>query len=70
MLVPAAALGPIDASGKTQAKVVDASGKVSQREVRVGLRTNTTAAVLSGLQAGENVVVGDAPPAQPADKGT
>ncbi|MBP7451988.1 MAG: efflux RND transporter periplasmic adaptor subunit [Ottowia sp.] len=70
VLVPAAALGPIDASGKTQAKVVDASGKVSQREVRVGLRTNTTAAVLSGLQAGENVVVGDAPPAQPADKGT
>ncbi len=67
VLVPAAALGTVDAGGKTQVRVVGANGEVAQRDVQIGLRTNTTAAVLSGLKAGEQVVVGDATPAQPAD---
>ena len=59
VLVPTAALGAVDAAGKTQVRVLDAKGDVAQRDVHIGLRTNTTAAVLSGLSEGEKVVVGE-----------
>ena len=42
-------------------QVVDARGRVSARAVSTGLRTATAVQILSGLKAGENVVVGQAP---------
>ena len=59
LLVPTAALGAVDAACKTQVRVLDAKGDVAQRDVHIGLRTNTSAAVLSGLSEGEKVVVGE-----------
>ncbi len=41
-------------------RVVDAKGRARERAVTTGLRTATAVQVLSGLEAGENVVVGQA----------
>lgn len=63
VLVPAAALGARGADDSYTVRVRDGEGKVSERQVRIGLRTNAQAQVLSGLQAGEQVVIGEAGPA-------
>ena len=42
-------------------RVVDEKGRVHDRAVTTGLRTATAVQILSGLKAGENVVVGQAP---------
>ncbi|WP_457894451.1 efflux RND transporter periplasmic adaptor subunit [Stenotrophomonas hibiscicola] len=52
-----------DSTGKEIfVRVVDAKGRVAQRQVTTGLRTSTSAQILSGLRAGENVVIGQATP--------
>lgn len=65
LLVPTAALGERDAHEVYTVRVVDRRGRVSARQVRVGVRTNATAQVLSGLQSGERVLIGEALPTTP-----
>jgi macrolide-specific efflux system membrane fusion protein len=65
VLVPAAALGARGADDSYTVRVLDSDGKVSERKARIGLRTNAQAQVLSGLEAGEQVVIGEAGPNTP-----
>ena len=39
--------------------VVDSSGKIVDRDVKIGMQTDLYAEVLSGLQEGDLVVIGD-----------
>ena len=61
--VPLTALAePDDKDGnRGTVRVVDAKGRAEERAVTTGLRTATAVQILSGLKAGENVVVGQAP---------
>ncbi|WP_370679164.1 efflux RND transporter periplasmic adaptor subunit [Comamonas sp. GB3 AK4-5] len=60
VLVPAAALGARSADGDSYAvRVLEGQGKLAERQVRLGLRTNAQAQVLSGLAPGEQVVIGE-----------
>ncbi|WP_458998552.1 efflux RND transporter periplasmic adaptor subunit [Stenotrophomonas sp. PSU-St7] len=61
--VPLTALvAPDDMDGnRGTVRVVDAKGRVRKRAVTTGLRTATAVQILSGLRAGENVVIGQAP---------
>jgi len=61
--VPLTALvEPDDKDGnRGTVRVVDAKGRAEERAVTTGLRTATAVQILSGLKAGENVVVGQAP---------
>ena len=61
--VPLTALGESDDKNGNGAtvRVVDAKGRAHERAVTTGLRTATAVQILSGLEAGENVVVGQAP---------
>ena len=54
------------ANGRAQLGVVDADGKVVQREVKVGVMNRVSAQILSGLEAGETVVIGTKAPASAA----
>lgn len=61
--VPLTALSESDdrnGNGAT-VQVVDAKGRAHERAVTTGLRTATAVQILSGLRAGETVVVGQAP---------
>ena len=60
LAIPATALGGGQADGGRTVRVVDADGRVETRSVRVGIDNRVEAQVLSGLSAGERVVVGDA----------
>jgi macrolide-specific efflux system membrane fusion protein len=62
VLVPAAALGARGSDDRYTVRVRDGQGQVAERQVRIGLRTNAQAQVLEGLQAGEDVVIGEATP--------
>ncbi|MGH1473038.1 efflux RND transporter periplasmic adaptor subunit [Yersinia proxima] len=55
IVIPATALE--NDKGSYRVQVVDDKGKVSTREVTVGLNNNVDAQILSGLQAGEQVIV-------------
>ncbi|WP_227726965.1 efflux RND transporter periplasmic adaptor subunit [Yersinia proxima] len=55
IVIPATALE--NDKGRYRVQVVDDKGKVSTREVTVGLNNNVDAQILSGLQAGEQVIV-------------
>jgi macrolide-specific efflux system membrane fusion protein len=57
--IPSAALGDKARDGVFTVKVVDAEGNPAPRAVRVGINNNATVQVLSGLKAGERVVVGE-----------
>jgi macrolide-specific efflux system membrane fusion protein len=60
--IPAAALPPrAESDGSYRVGVMAADGKLSQRAVKVGIRTNEAIQVLSGLQEGERVVLGPMP---------
>jgi macrolide-specific efflux system membrane fusion protein len=61
--VPLTALGESDdkSSNRATVQVVDAKGRARERAATTGLRTATAVQILSGLEAGENVVVGQAP---------
>ena len=63
VLVPVKALGPLDDDGLVSVNLVDAGQHVSARKVKVGLRNAQEAQILSGLAAGDKVLVGPAPAA-------
>ena len=46
------------ANGRAMVRVVDAEGKVSEREVKVGVMNRVSAQIVSGLEADEKVVIG------------
>ncbi|BGE85462.1 efflux RND transporter periplasmic adaptor subunit [Methylosinus trichosporium] len=58
LTVPAAALGEVDAEGAYKVRVVEPSGAVATRAVKVGLNNKITAEIRSGLTVGERVVIG------------
>jgi macrolide-specific efflux system membrane fusion protein len=69
--IPAAALsGKTAADGTQMVRVLDAKGHVSTRNIKVGLNNRINAEVLSGLQEGEKVIIGnsDTTPAKANDK--
>jgi len=51
------------ASGRATVSVVDASGKVTEREVAIGVMNRISVQILSGLEPGERVVIGSKLPA-------
>ncbi|WP_145551141.1 efflux RND transporter periplasmic adaptor subunit [Yersinia intermedia] len=55
VVIPATALENV--KGKYQVQVVSDNGSIRWREVAVGLNNNVDAQILSGLQAGEQVIV-------------
>ena len=57
LTIPAAALGAQARDGSYAVQVVSDVGRAETRQVRIGLNNNVTAEVLSGLRAGEEVVV-------------
>lgn len=61
--VPLTAVSERDdkADNRATVQVIDAKGRAHERAVTTGLRTATAVQILSGLKAGENVVVGQAP---------
>lgn len=62
VLLPANLLGKRDAAGMYQVNVVNPERRIVARKVKIGLRTAQQAQVLSGLEAGEQVLVGPVPP--------
>ncbi|NGZ85108.1 efflux RND transporter periplasmic adaptor subunit [Duganella aceris] len=61
LLLPANLLGTRDAAGMYQVSVVNLDRRIVARKVKIGLRTAQQAQVLSGLEAGEQVLVGPVP---------
>ncbi|APW40248.1 efflux transporter periplasmic adaptor subunit [Rhodoferax koreense] len=59
--IPSSALGDTDRQGLTTVRVVNAEGKAQPRQVKVGINNNVRAQILEGLQAGDKVVVSEAP---------
>ena len=59
LVIPSAALGARGPDGSYTVQVVGPDRKPTARQVTIGLNNNATAQVLSGLQAGESVVVGE-----------
>ena len=54
------------ANGRALVSVVDADGKVADREVKVGVMNRVSAQIVSGLEPGEKVVIGTKAPAAAA----
>jgi macrolide-specific efflux system membrane fusion protein len=66
LLLPANSLGAPDDDGLYNVNVLDAGQHVSARKVKVGLRNVQQAQILSGLAAGDKVLVGPVPNVLPA----
>ena len=60
LVIPSAALSEKAPDGSYRVQVVGKDRKPVPRQVTIGINNNATAQVLSGLQPGENVVVGEA----------
>lgn len=60
LAIPANALGVRGKDGRYPVRVLQADGSVQPRQVSIGLNNNVHAQVLSGLRAGEQVIVGEA----------
>jgi macrolide-specific efflux system membrane fusion protein len=54
------------ANGRALVSVVDADGKVADREVKVGVMNRVSAQIVSGLEPGEKVVIGTRAPSPAA----
>jgi macrolide-specific efflux system membrane fusion protein len=54
------------ANGRALVSVVDANGKVADREVKVGVMNRVSAQIVAGLDPGENVVIGTRTPSSAA----
>ena len=54
------------ANGRALVSVVDAAGKVADREVKVGVMNRVSAQIVAGLEPGEKVVIGTKTPAAAA----
>ena len=65
--IPAAALTKAD--GKTRVRVLNAAGEPEPREVKIGLNNRVDAQVLSGLKAGEKVLLGGASDVETQSRG-
>jgi macrolide-specific efflux system membrane fusion protein len=63
LLLPLSGLGASDEDGLYSVNVLDAGQHVSARKVKLGLRNSQQAQILSGLAAGDKVVVGPVPDA-------
>jgi macrolide-specific efflux system membrane fusion protein len=63
LLLPANCLGAPDEDGLYKVRVLDAGQHVSARKVKLGLRNSQQAQILSGLAAGDTVLVGAVPDA-------
>jgi membrane fusion protein, macrolide-specific efflux system len=61
VIIPAAALGDRDREGNVTVRVVGEDGKPVARKVKVGINNNVNAQITEGLNAGEKVVVSEAP---------
>jgi macrolide-specific efflux system membrane fusion protein len=59
LVIPAGALREIQPDGRRTVRVMDANGHVQPRAVQVGINNHVMAQVLSGLTAGERVIVSD-----------
>jgi macrolide-specific efflux system membrane fusion protein len=59
LIIPSAALGQKEPDGGYTVMVPNEKGQPEPRHVRIGLNNNANAQVLSGLKAGEKVVVGE-----------
>lgn len=59
LTIPAVALGPKTRDGQYMVRVADADGMPAPRKVRIGINNGATAEVLSGVDEGEKVVVGE-----------
>jgi macrolide-specific efflux system membrane fusion protein len=66
LLLPANGLGARDDDGLYNVNVLDAGQHVSARKVKVGLHNAQQAEILSGLAAGDKVLVGPVPNVLPA----
>lgn len=66
LTIPSSALQGRGRGGNYTVKVVDKNGKVEQRQVKVGINTNVSAQILSGLSEGEKVVTAEATAADKA----
>ena len=62
-MLPVALLGKRNADGTYEVHVVTAGRQVVPRTLKIGVRTQQQAQVLSGLEAGEQVLVGPVPAA-------
>jgi macrolide-specific efflux system membrane fusion protein len=62
LVIPSSALGADLSDGRRTVRVLDGNGNVQSRPIRVGIDNHVTAQVLSGLVAGEHIVLGDASP--------
>jgi len=60
LAIPANALGVRGKDGRYAVRVLQPDGSVQPRVVKIGLNNNVHAQVLSGLRAGEQVIVGEA----------
>jgi macrolide-specific efflux system membrane fusion protein len=63
LLLPANGLGQRDDDGQYNVNVVDAGQRVTPRKVKVGLHDAQQVQILSGLAAGDKVLVGPVPDA-------
>jgi macrolide-specific efflux system membrane fusion protein len=68
LLLPASLLGKRDAAGMYQVHVVNSERRIVARKVKIGLRNVQQAQVLSGLEAGEQVLAGPVPAPAPQPK--
>ena len=69
LIIPSAALGPKTPDGGYIVQVVGKDRRPVPRHVTIGINNNATAQVLSGLQVGEQVVVGEASATTPSAQG-
>ncbi|CAN5755808.1 efflux RND transporter periplasmic adaptor subunit [soil metagenome] len=60
LTIPVGALSARAADGSYSVNVVGADGKAEPRKIRIGINNNVTVQVIEGLQAGEQVVLGNA----------
>lgn len=68
LLLPAALLDKRDAAGLYEVRVVTPTREVVPRKLKIGIRNEQQAQVLSGLEAGQQVLLGPWPAAAPRTK--
>lgn len=59
LIIPAAALNQPQNNGNATVKVITKKGKPIERHVKVGLNNKVNTEILSGLQIGEEIVIGE-----------
>lgn len=69
LIIPAVALGPKTRDGQYMVRVADADGMPAPRKVKIGINNGANAEVLSGLEEGDKVIVGEGGGAQGAGAG-